>query len=113
AVAVLVSYVCSFAIAAVYFFVRGGKLRSPRGELRPLLFSSLPVTAMRTSSSLLSSLISVLFPFMLRAEGYSSAAAMSEYGMVYGMVMPVMAVPCAFIGSIALVLVPELSEQFY
>lgn len=113
AVAVLVSYVCSFAIAAVYFFVRGGKLRSPRGELRPLLFSSLPVTAMRTSSTLLSSLISVLFPFMLRAAGYSSAAAMSEYGMVYGMVMPVMAVPCAFIGSIALVLVPELSEQFY
>lgn len=113
AVAVLISYFCSFAIAAVYFFVRGGKLRSPRGELKPLLFSSLPVTAMRTSSSLLSSLISVLFPFMLRAAGYSSAAAMSEYGMVYGMVMPVMAVPCAFIGSIALVLVPELSEQFY
>lgn len=50
---------------------------------------------------------------MLRAAGYTSAAAMSEYGMVYGMVMPVMAVPCAFIGSIALVLVPELSEQFY
>ncbi len=38
---------------------------------------------------------------------------MSEYGVVYGMVMPVMAIPCAFIGSIALVLVPELSENFY
>ena len=113
AVAVLISYFCSFAIAAVYFFMCGGKLRSPRRELKPLLYSSLPVTAMRTSSSLLSSLISVLFPLMLRAAGYTSAAAMSEYGMVYGMVMPVMAVPCAFIGSIALVLVPELSEQFY
>ena len=100
-----VAYFCSFAIAAVYFFMCGGKLRSPRRELKPLLYSSLPVTAMRTSSSLLSSLISVLFPLMLRAAGYTSAAAMSEYGMVYGMVMPVMAVPCAFIGSIALVLV--------
>lgn len=113
AVAVLISYLFSFLLAAVYFFARGGKLRSPRGELRPMLLSSLPVTAMRTSSSLLSSLISLLFPLMLRAAGYTASAAMREYGVVYGMVMPVMAVPCAFIGSIALVLVPELAEQYY
>ena len=113
AVAVLISYLCSFAIALVYFFMTGGKFRSPRGELKPLISSALPVTAMRTSSSLLSSLISVLFPLQLQAAGYTAARAMSEYGVVYGMVMPVMAIPCAFIGSIALVLVPELSENFY
>ena len=113
AAAVLVSYFCSFAIALVWFFCTGGKFRSPRGELRPLLASALPVTAMRTSSSLLSSLISVLFPLRMQAAGYTAARAMSEYGVVYGMVMPVMAIPCAFIGSIALVLVPELSEAFY
>lgn len=113
AIAVLISYICSFAIALVYFFVKGGKFRSPRGELRPLLSASMPVTAMRTSSSLMSSLISVLFPLQLRSAGYSAARAMSEYGVVYGMVMPVMAIPCAFISSIALVLVPELSENFY
>ena len=113
AVAVLVSYFCSFAIALVWFFLTGGKFRSPRGELRPLLASALPVTAMRTSSSLLSSLISVLFPLRMQAAGATAAHAMSEYGVVYGMVMPVMAIPCAFIGSIALVLVPELSEAFY
>ena len=113
AIAVLISYLCSFAIALVYFFLKGGKFRSPRGELRPLLSSALPVTAMRTSSSLLSSLISVLFPLRLQAAGYTASRAMSEYGVVYGMVMPVMAIPCAFISSIALVLVPELSENFY
>ncbi len=113
AVAVLISYLCSFAIALVYFFVCGGKFRAPGREMRPLLASALPVTAMRTSSSLLSSLISVLFPLRLQAAGHSAARAMSEYGVVYGMVMPVMAIPCAFIGSIALVLVPELAETFY
>ena len=113
AIAVLISYICSFAIAVVCFFARGGKLRAPRGELRPLLSAAMPVTAMRASSSLLSSLISVLFPMQLQAAGYSAARAMSEYGIVYGMVMPIMTVPCAFIGSIALVLVPELSEQYY
>lgn len=113
AFAVLVSYLFSFALALGYYFFKGGKFASPKGELRPLLSASMPVTAMRTSSSLMSSLISVLFPLRLQGAGFSSAYAMSEYGVVYGMVMPVMAIPCAFIGSIALVLVPELSEHFY
>ncbi len=113
AIAVLVSYLCSFSIAAVYFFAKGGKLRSPRGEFLPLLRSSLPVTAMRSASSLMSSFISVLFPMRLMAAGYSSSRAMSEYGVVYGMVMPVLMIPSSLIGSIALVLVPELSECFY
>ncbi len=113
AIAVLVSYLCSFTIALLYFMKKGGKFRSPRGELLPLLKSSLPVTAMRTSSSLVNSLISVLFPLRLTLSGVSASRAMSEYGVVYGMVMPVMMVPSTLIGSIALVLVPELSECFY
>ncbi len=113
AIAVLVSYLCSFTIATVYFFQKGGKLRSPRGEFLPLLKSSMPVTAMRTSSSLVSSLISVLFPMRLMQAGATASRAMSEYGVVYGMVMPVMMVPSTLIGSIALVLVPEFSEAFY
>ncbi len=113
AIAVLVSYLSSFALATVYFFAKGGKLGSPRGELLPLLRSSVPVTAMRTSSSLVNSLISVLFPMRLMAAGFSSARAMSEYGIVGGMVMPVLMIPSSLIGSIALVLVPELSECHY
>lgn len=113
AVAVLVSYLCSFTIATVYFFIVGGKLYPPKGEFLPLLRASLPVTAMRTSSSLINSVISVLFPLRLVASGCSSAYAMSEYGVVYGMVMPVLYVPSTLIGSIAVVLVPELSECFY
>lgn len=113
AVAVLVSYLCSFAIAVFYFILKGGRLRSPKGEIKPLLKSSLPVTAMRTSNSLVNSLISVLFPARLMAAGVSSSKAMSEYGVVYGMVMPVLMIPSTLIGSIALVLVPDLSECFY
>ncbi len=113
AIAVLISYLCSFSIATAYFFMKGGKLRSPRGEIKPLLTSSLPVTAMRTSSSLVNSLISVIFPMRLMQAGYSSARAMSSYGVVGGMVMPVLSIPCSLISSIALVLVPELSECYY
>ena len=113
AIAVLVSYLTSFAIALFWFFRKGGKLYSPKGEFRPLLRAALPVTAMRTSSSLINSLISVVFPLRLIAAGISPSLAMSEYGVVYGMVMPILFTPSTLIGSIALVLVPELSECFY
>lgn len=113
AVAVIVSYFASFAIAAVCFLKKGGTLCSPKGELIPLLRSSLPVTVMRTSSSLVNSLVSVLFPLRLQTAGASSAKALSEYGVVYGMVVPIIMIPSSLIGSIALVLVPEFSECFY
>ncbi len=113
AVAVLVSYLASFSAAAFYFFLKGGRLRSPKREIGPLLRSSLPVTAMRTSSSLVNSAISVIFPMRLMQAGVSSSRAMSEYGVVGGMVMPVLMIPCSLISSIALVLVPELSECYY
>ncbi len=113
AAAVLISYLCSFAIAAAYFFAKGGRLRSPRGELRPLIRSSMPITTMRTASSLVGSLVSVLFPMRLMVAGMSAARAMSAYGVVGGMVMPILMIPNTLISSIALVLVPELSECYY
>lgn len=112
-VAVLVSYLCSFTIAMIYFFAKGGKIKSPRGELLPLLKSSVPVTTMRTFSSLAGSLISVLFPLRMMAAGMSSTQAMSAYGIIGGMVMPVLMIPNSFISSIALVLVPEMAECYY
>ncbi len=113
AAAVVVSYLSSFAIAAVYFYIKGGRLRAPKGELKPLLKAAAPVTVMRTCSSLTSSLISVIFPMRLMAAGMTAARAMSAYGVVGGMVMPILTIPCSLISSIALVLVPELSECYY
>ena len=113
AVAVFVSHFLSFIVALVYYFIKGGKFISPKKEFAPMLKSSLPVTSMRATSSLITSLISVIFPMRLIASGVSSARAMSEYGVVFGMVMPVLMLPSTLIGSIALVLVPELAESYY
>ena len=113
AIAVFVSHFLSFVVALVYYFIKGGRFSSPKKQFAPMLKSSLPVTSMRATSSLISSLISVLFPMRLIASGVSPARAMSEYGIVYGMVMPVLMLPSTLIGSIALVLVPELAESYY
>lgn len=113
AFAIVISYITSFAIALIYFFAKGGKLYNPKGEYKPLLSSSMPITAMRTSSSLINSLIAVMMPARLIASGMTKTQALSEFGVAFGMVIPVLSVPSTIIGSISLVLVPELSENFY
>ena len=113
AFAVVISYLVSFTISMIYFFVKGGKFVNPHGQFKPLLSSAMPITAMRTSTSLINSLISVLLPARLILGGMTSAEAMTEYGVVLGMAMPVLFMPSTIIGSVALVLTPELSDNFY
>ena len=113
AVAVVISYFVSFSASAVCFFARGGKLASPKGQLRPLFASAMPITAVRAGSSLVGSAVAVLLPAMLIRAGATQAEALQMFGVVSGMAMPVLSIPSTVIGSISLVLVPELSEDYY
>ena len=113
ALAVVFSYLVSFTLSTAYFFIKGGKLRDPRDQFRPLLSSALPITGMRTSNSLINSAISLLLPARLIAAGFTSEQAMSEIGIAMGMSMPILSIPSTLIGSLALVMVPELAENFF
>ena len=110
---VLISYVFSFTVSTVIFITSGGRLKSPKAELKPLFNSSAPITAMRTSTSLINTLIAVLLPARLVHYGISSADAISQFGTVFGMAFPLIFMPSTLIGSLALVLVPELASNYY
>lgn len=112
-IAVLVSYLLSFTLASVVFFARKNKIKNPRSELKPLLSSSTPITAMRTTNSLAVSLVSVILPMRLVASGMTSESAMSAFGSAVGQAMPILFIPTTLIGSFTLVLVPEIAENFY
>lgn len=112
-VAVLISYVFSFTLAVIVFFLRRHKLKNPRGEFKPLLSSAMPVTAMRTANSLAVSMVSIILPIRLVAAGYTNAEAMSSFGAAVGQAIPLLFIPTTLIGSFTLVLVPEISENFY
>ncbi len=111
--AVLISYVFSFTVSIIIFISSGGKLKSPKTELKPLFNSSVPITAMRTSTSLINTLIAVLLPARLVHYGISSSDAISKFGTVFGMAFPLIFMPSTLIGSLALVLVPELASNYY
>lgn len=112
-IAVLVSYVFSFTLGAIVFFVRKHKLKNPISELKPLIASSAPITAMRTANSVVVSLISIILPMRLIFFGMSEAEAMSAFGAAVGQAIPLLFIPTTIIGSFTLVLVPEISENYY
>lgn len=112
--AVLISYVFSFAVSLFWYFKKGGRFANPKPQLKPLLSASTPITAMRTSTSLLNSAVAVILPALLvSACGYSNSEAIALYGVVLGMAVPLIYCPNALIGSIAVVVAPELSENYY
>lgn len=113
-IAVLISYVFSFAVSLGWYFIKGGKIANPKSQLKPLMKASLPITAMRTSTSLLNSCVAMFLPALLsKACGYTSSEALVLYGTVIGMSVPMLMIPNSLIGSIAVVVAPEMSENFY
>ncbi len=111
--AVVLSYLFSFTLAVLCFWLGGGKLAKPKKTLKPLFASALPITTVRASSSLISSVVAVLLPVALMRAGASESDALTLFGVLSGMVIPVLFIPSTIIGSLALVLVPELSEDYY
>ena len=111
--AVVISYLFSFTASLVCFFFRGGKLSLPKKELKPLFNASLPITSVRASASLVTSAVAVLLPAMLIQAGMSESDALKLFGIVSGMVFPILFIPSTLIGSLSLVLVPELAEDSY
>lgn len=113
-IAVIISYVFSFAASLIWYFRKGGKFVNPKRQLKPLISSAAPITAMRTSTSLLNSAVAVILPaILMSACGMTNSEAISLYGVAAGMAIPMLFIPSSFIGSIAVVVAPELSENFY
>lgn len=111
--AVVISYLFSFTASVLCFFIKGGKLSSPTKMLKPLFNATLPLTSVRVCGSLVNSAVAVLLPVMLIRTGLNSSEAVAQFGIISGMVIPILFIPSTLIGSLALVLVPELSEDFY
>lgn len=111
--AVVLSYLFSFALSGIFFVAKGGKMRAEKGQLPKLLRASTPVTAVRAVGALVNSAIAVLLPAMLVKSGMDEREALRQFGAASGMVTPMLMIPATLIGSLALVLVPELSEDFH
>lgn len=75
-----------------------------------LLALSIPLSLTRIVINLLQSVEAVFIPTQLQAYGYDPATALSVYGVLTGMALPLLLFPNALTGSMSLLLLPIVSE---
>lgn len=78
---------------------------------RDLLGMALPLTANRIVLNFLQSIEAVSIPQKLLLYGYDTTTALSVYGVLTGMAMPMIFFPNALTGSVAVLLLPTISEN--
>lgn len=78
---------------------------------RDLLGMALPLTANRIILNILQSIEAVSIPQRLLLYGYDTTTALSVYGVLTGMAMPMIFFPNALTSSVAVLLLPTISEN--
>lgn len=80
------------------------------GYLKKILRIALPVAVTSYIRSGLSTLKQLLIPFSLERHSASCDEALSQYGLINGMTMPLLMFPCIIITSCAGLLIPEFAR---
>lgn len=84
-------------------------IHDPKIE-RKIFSIFLPVAASSYLRSGLRTAENILIPLGLKQFGASHKDALSQYGLLIGMVMPLLLFPSAFLSAIATLLIPEITE---
>ncbi|MEY8404274.1 MATE family efflux transporter [Oscillospiraceae bacterium 44-34] len=87
--------------------------RGEEGQVRRrrILSIALPVGLNALLGNLLGAANATLIPQKLVEGGIDRSAAVSQFGVVCGMTMPMLSLPIVFLGALNLVLVPRLSRS--
>ena len=77
-----------------------------------MLCIALPVALSGYIRSALTTTEHILIPKKLKSYGCGSEQALAQYGIIHGMVMPILLFPSAFLSAFSLLLVPEVAECY-
>ena len=75
-----------------------------------MLKIALPLAASAYARSALNTMQHLLVPRGLRAAGFSADRALAGYGIIQGMVLPILGFPACLMSAMAELIVPELTE---
>lgn len=110
AVAMLVGDIVIIILIIILYFAKHGKLKKPR-MAKNIAKSATPLTITRIFGSLMSTFMSLILPSLLVSQyGLSTSEATAEFGRASGMVMPLIFTPTSIIGSLGVVLIPEIAS---
>lgn len=86
-------------------------MATPLADFKSVIQLSFPLTCNRLLVNLLHSIESVLIPGHLRLYGLDNTSALSIYGVLTGMALPLIFFPCAITNAVSTVLLPSIAEN--
>ena len=110
----LVSMIFSLLVILWDYRIAGYRLRnlrSPGTDMKEILAFSFPLTCSRLLVNILHSIESVLIPGHLRLYGLDNGSALSIYGVLTGMALPLILFPSAITNAVSTVLLTSVAEQ--
>ena len=103
----------AFLFFLLYFFykrdINSNVISRGDNFTKQILKITIPIATTSYMRSSLSTLKHILIPLRLEKSGISCEKALSQYGLINGMTMPVIMFPCSFIYSFSSLLIPEFS----
>lgn len=78
--------------------------------LRQIFMFSIPLTTNRVLINFINSTEAILIPIRLKAYGYSNEDALSIFGILTGMAMPMILFPSVLTNSVSVMLLPSISQ---
>ena len=87
-----------------------GRKNPPYSVIKHLTRIALPITSGRYLNTALRTAENVLVPKNLSLYPHSGANALSQFGMIKGMALPILFFPSTLLNSISTLLIPEMSE---
>ncbi|MCL2853864.1 MAG: polysaccharide biosynthesis protein [Defluviitaleaceae bacterium] len=115
-IGIIAEEIFSFVFVVAAYKVRQRKAARPKAEMSltaasgVIMAMALPLTANRVTGSFLAAFENALIPQRLQIYGMSASEAISAFGQMTGMAMPLIYFPSAFLVSLAISLVPAVSE---
>ena len=86
------------------------RLHHDTNILKKLLHISIPELTGSGCRAVLLTVEHILIPIGFKKSGYNTENAMSIYGYIHGMALPIILYPSSFVSSLSSMLVPELSQ---
>ena len=87
-----------------------GRKRPPYRIFKAINHIALPITSGRYLNSLLRTAENIISPTSLAKNQNLSSGALSLFGMIKGMALPILFFPSTLISSVSVLLLPEMSE---
>jgi stage V sporulation protein B len=109
----VISEICSFTLIFILYIIdiKIKKLNDVRsfGQRINIVKIAFPVALTSYIRSGLSTLKQLIIPTQLEKSGLSCKSSLSKYGIINGMVMPIINFPTVLINSYSMLLIPEFS----